>query len=204
MTDINHTHNSALEPDDLGLDDLRAQWRELDSRVDRLAERVDTLGGAPRGRTASLQKQLKLRYMLMACIALTLPGFGYMLYSLGLPLFVVVLYGIGGIIMGIANLWMARQFGNTDLYSLPTVEALRRASRLIEWQVRGRRIGYVFAAVILTPMFYEFIHIRDYWTLGGATVGLILGLILGECKHRHLHKLSRRWRDTINQDNENE
>ncbi len=112
----------------------------------------------------------------------------------GMSVGLCVFYSLFGIFTGLYDIWFMRYVRKTDYMSMPVVEAVAQASKVIRYQNWSTVIGIVAAALLLVPMFYEmsYIDMDIFW---GGVVGGVVGGVFGTVKcvqnHRHARQMLR-------------
>lgn len=166
----------------MDFDKLRRAWQESRIPIDpadtrRVADEV------ARGKARSAQQKLLLYYRYSLIDALLVPCLAPMLvFVVNLPVWMAVLYGAFGILMGVINYLLYRYIAKSDFTSLPVLLAVERALRIKQWQTRIRALGITLAVSLLTTMAVELFD-HDHYVMVGFVVGLVAGIAVGLKKY---------------------
>lgn len=141
-------------------------------------------------RVSDRKHRLANDYRVIGCAAILLMPFLALTLreELDASVWLSVLYGTIGVVMGVMNLCFARFVDKTDYISMPVCDAIAHAQRVLLWQARLRIVGICLATVVLVPLFLHIDDIGIRSAMYGAVAGLIIGVILGlrfyYCKRR--------------------
>lgn len=176
------------------LDNLKSAWQNLNVRVDRLEEENRrTTEALCRNRAKSAQTKLaesykRTSYVGLVCLLLA----PLCVKVLFLPVWVAVIYGAFGIVMGailLRSYWVTRY---TNFMSLPIVDALKEAVKMRRRQNAVTTIGIVLGCLLLGT-FYAYLEVGIY----GFYVGLVVGLFIGIKKQLTQRQLIREIEDSL-------
>ena len=142
-------------------------------------------------RASSIQHKLARSYRRFSAFGFVLPLLAPLLLLLKLPVWLIVVYGAFGILMGAIYCSFARYIDRDDYFMLPIVDAVEH---VIKIRMRQRDIlifGTVFGIAIIIPLFISFYHF-DPSTLWGGIAGGIIGGWIGLKKELKFFRMSRR------------
>lgn len=166
----------------MDFDKLRRAWQESRIPIDPADTRW-VADEVARGNARSAQQKLLLYYRYSLIDALLVPCLAPMLvYVVNLPVWMAVLYGAFGILMGVINYLLYRYIGKSDFTVLPVMLAVERALRIKQWQTRIRALGITLAVSLLTTMAVELFD-HDHYVMLGFAVGLVAGIAVGLKKY---------------------
>lgn len=162
------------------LDNLKNIWNsgpvsteQLDKLNRTLSERFST------SRVPSLQRRLYRRTRTVGWISMLLPLLCPLLYyTLELPLWYVICYGVYGIASGTATLLLARRINAEELAALPVDSAVRRAVSIRKTMIWTKCISFLFGAALIGTMGFLVNDLPDREIL---LIGFFIGLAVGIC-----------------------
>lgn len=163
------------------IEKLKSTWRmmgeqigDLEAENRRIAEKLAA------GKAETSKKKLaKLAKVGIAC-AILLPILAPLLYYLlNFQMWIAILYGVFGVIMGVANIFFYNKIMDNDYLSLTLVKALSEAYKIRIYLRNVRILGISMGLVVILSMAIEMI-IREKWNIVvGMSVGCALGMIIG-------------------------
>lgn len=173
----------------------------LNRKVDALEERTRNLAEELKlTKSQTLQQRLAKRYFIQSLFGLILPLMAPMLVMMELPVWLAVFYGLSGIVLGGINLWFARFISRSGYTSMPIVDAMAHAARVIRLQIKIKHLGYILALLICTPLLYEIWNLGDPELFIAGCVGGVIGGIVGFYKHRANNRIARQLIATLEND----
>lgn len=102
-----------------------------------------------------------------------------------------VLYSLFGIMCGAYDLWFMDFVRDQDYMSMPVVEAISHATKVVKYQNRATIISIIAMFVLLVPMFYEMADFGDMNIVWGGVTGLVIGGIIGTLQCIRNHRYAR-------------
>lgn len=178
---------------DTTLDRLRESWKNtpvntehLDAAHRRVEEQLHSR------RSVGIARKLARGYYTCLIASLVVVVLSVPLFFLGLPLWLCILYGGFGVVMGVIYFLFARYISRSDFLTLPVVPAIERAVRIRMLQRRILLCGGVLCLLVLVPMlkfFYDWSAGHEpFW---GGVVGGVIGGCIGCYKEYRFFKTSR-------------
>ncbi|MDE6276584.1 MAG: hypothetical protein K2M06_00570 [Muribaculaceae bacterium] len=184
------------------LERLRASWKNttiVGTQLNEAAARVER--EAAGRRSMGIAHKMAKDYMRLLWIAGLVVCLSVPLRLVGAPLWICVVYGVFGLVMGCIYYSFARYIRKIDFMSLPVVEALEQAVRIRMLQRRILVAGIVLGLVVVIPLlmfFYELdLNGSGRSTFWGGVAGGVIGGIIGFCKQLHFFRSSRKLLKTI-------
>lgn len=181
------------------LDKLREAWKNTPvstEYLDEVARKVS--GNLETRRFDSLARKLAGGYYKCLAASVAVIAMSMPMYALGLPLWLCVLYGLFGVVMGVVYLLFARFISRSNFLCLPVVESLERAVRIRMFQRRILICGCALALLVLVPLMAHLYNMPDggasFW--GGVTGGII-GASIGVYKEICFFRTSRQLLNSI-------
>lgn len=177
----------------MDIDQLKSTWRQMGERIDnlerenrRMAEQLAA------GKATTAQQRLAKTALRGVCCGLLLPVLAPLLYYyLGFQPWIAVLYGIFGVIMGVANIAFYRSIIKADYMSLPLVNAMISAVK-IRTNLRNIRIlGFSLGMAIIFSLVMDALERLEVSILIGMIAGFACGLLIGLRKWREQTALSK-------------
>ncbi len=179
---------------EIDLDQIKNEWRSLSMENAALKQRnIELTRRLSRDRVTNNQQSLarsyRIGYMGFAFPLLSYFGLYYIIHaSIGVCIF----YALFGIVIGSFDLWFMSYIKKADYASMPTVEALHHATKVVIFQ-NWATIASIAACIILCiPLFYEFSQKDNEGLIFGGIIGGIVGGIFGGIKCVKNHKLARK------------
>lgn len=163
------------------IEKLKSTWRMMGEQIgDLKAENRRIAEKLAAGKAETSKKKLaKLAKVGIVC-AILLPILAPLLYYLlNFQMWIAILYGVFGVIMGVANIFFYNKIMDNDYLSLPLVKALSEAYKIRIYLRNVRILGISMGLVVILSMAIEMI-IREKWNIVvGMSVGCVLGMIIG-------------------------
>ncbi|MDE6331600.1 MAG: hypothetical protein K2L80_03265 [Muribaculaceae bacterium] len=182
-------------------DDIRQNWQMLNRKVDALDERTRSLAIELRTtKSQTLQQRLSRRYRTQSFIGMLLPVLSPTVVWVGLPVWVAVLYGIVGVVMAAIHMWFARFISRSDYKSMPVVDAMAHAAKILRMQIRIKKTGYLLGCIIVIPLLYEIWNLGQIDLFISAVTGGVIGGIFGLYKQRVNNRIARQLVETLEND----
>ena len=103
-----------------------------------------------------------------------------------------VVYALFGLVCGIYDLWFMDFVRDQDYMSMPVVEAIAHATKVVRYQNRATVVSIVAMVAVLVPMFYEMADYGDMNIMLGAVTGLVVGGAIGTLQCMRNHRYARR------------
>ncbi len=184
----------------MNIDKLKANWLALsvqESAVESNCKAVADKIAA--GKATGMQRKLAAYYKRTAIVGLVLPAIApFLVFSLELSVFLAVLYGLYGIIMAAANLWMHSYIVSCDFISTPIAQSLRHSLNIGKWRARLFLAGFVLGCALLAVLFAELIGKSSDSVVMGAVCGLVVGSAIGFIKYRRMRKVYKQMLAELN------
>lgn len=182
------------------LDKLRETWKNTPVNTEYLDEAARKVSvNLDSHRSDSLARKLARGYYncLLASLAVIVMAFP-MYFIVDLPLWMCVLYGFFGVVMGAVYLSFAKYISRSGFICLPVVEAMERAVRIRMFQRRILICGSVLAVIVLVPLMMYFYNLPDGGaTFWGGVAGGVIGGSIGVYKEICFFRTSRQLLNSI-------
>ncbi len=182
----------------IDLDQIKNEWSALKIENSTLHQKnIELTHRLVTERVCTNQQRLAKNYR-MGYAGFGFPLLAYLMYMvIGTPVWLCVVYSLFGIVIGCYDVWYMRFVKQTDYTSVPTVEAINHASKVVIYQNRATIYSIIGTLALLAAMFYEIFIISGEEVLLGGIVGAIVGGIFGTIKCIQNHRLARRMLDEI-------
>lgn len=182
-------------------EDIKRNWQMLNRKVEELDLRtIDIARNLAISKSQTLQQRLSKRYRAQAIFGFLLPVLSPMIVMLGLPVWVSVVYGLVGVILGLINLRFSHFISDKDYAFMPIVDAMAHAIKVLRRQIQVVRLGYLLALLIVAPLLYEIWELGETDLFIGACVGGLAGGIMGLYKQRVNNRIARQLVKTLEND----
>lgn len=186
------------------LEDLKKGWTVLDEQAGRsLKEKEDSLvDEIMNSRISSPQKKLAQRYRITTILCFICPfcfinqhisyvSLGYWLAG-GFYLFFVV--------MAIYNGGMWWKLSHLNYLQMTVKESLLETYRLERYKRQGFVVGLVMAIPLMAGYFFKLIQISEMYTVWGACIGLLIGIVAGHRIHKRMKKQFKEIREVLGEE----
>lgn len=178
------------------IEDIKRDWANLTVENEILNRKNRELTRELSARKIrSYQEKLSRSYRI-GYIGFFFPLLALMMYRMiDMSVAVCIAYALFGLIAGFYNLWFRSYVRKTDYMSMPVVEAVIRASKVVRYQNRSVIIGILATLLLLWAMFADFVRIGDMAIVVGGVAGAVIGGIIGAARcirnHRHAAAMLR-------------
>jgi len=190
----------------MDIESIQSTWRSIsESKADSGADSGKVSSDAARAAAAEalvakLKKQqintysqrIRNKFLRSGWLGVLSPVlFVPMLCKLKMSVALMVVYGLTLVALGLLNLWLARRVKNTEIVSLPVVDATREILKLRRLIVKMRIYGVLCSIPALAMFFMELSEVGDgYLVLSGVT-GAVIGGLIGWIA---IHRINRNFR----------
>lgn len=162
------------------LEQLRLQWQQLKLENLALSEQNRCLTNRlAKQNIRTHQQKLANNYRSLGTLGFIFPLLAWMLYevvhcSIGMA----IAYSIYGIALGAVQHWFSHFVREADYISLPTVEAIAHARKVVRYQRNMTVASIICMVAVIVPLFYE-LSFMDQSVIEGGIVGGIIGGAIG-------------------------
>lgn len=176
----------------IDFEQIMAEWAQLKVENASLQRKNDELlNNLMQTRVVSRQQRLARNYRI-GYFGFVFPLLAWGMYEiLNISVALSVIYSTYGIAIGIFDLWFMHFIKDADYTSLPTIDALSHATKIVEYQNWFTVLSILLCVAILIPLFQSFSVIGPDVVVGGI-IGGIVGGIIGMRKCIINHRLARR------------
>lgn len=176
----------------IDLDKIKAEWTALKiENIELQQKNIELTRRLVNTRVVNNQQKLARSYRI-GYIGFFFPFLAWTLYQLVHPsVAFCIIYSVYGIILGIFDLWFMSFVKKADYTTLPTVEALEHASKVVIYQNWATIASLISCIVVLIPFFYEMSLMEEESVIWGGIAGGVIGAIIGACKCINNHRLAR-------------
>lgn len=177
----------------IDIDKIKRDWTSLRIENEKLQQaNVELTRRLADARIRSTQSKLAKSYRI-GYVGFLFPLLAMMMReafdaSVGL----VVFYSLFGLACGCYDLWFMNFVREQDYMSMPVVDAVAHASKVVKYQNRATVVSFVAMIVLLVPMFYEMADYGDRSILWGGAAGLVIGGVIGATQCVRNHRFARR------------
>lgn len=177
-------------------EDIKRNWTQLPIENEILRQKnIELMRELSRQKIRSHQDKLCRSYRI-GYIGFLFPLLALMMYDeISMSAGVCVFYSLFGVFAGAYNLWFRHYVREADYMSMPVVDAVTRASKVVKYQNWSTVIGIVVSVALLSFMFYEMNRFGNMAVVWGAVAGLVVGGIIGTVRcvrnHRHARQMLR-------------
>lgn len=177
-------------------EDIKRDWAQLPIENEILRQKnLELIRELSKQKIRSHQDKLSRAYGI-GYIGFLLPLLAWMMYeTLDMSIAVCVFYSLFGVISGVYNLWFRHYVREADYMSMPVVDAIARASKVVKYQNWSTIIGVVAAVALLCSIFYELSRLGEMDVIWGGVVGGVVGGAIGTVRcvrnHRHARQMLR-------------
>lgn len=186
------------------LEDLKRGWTVLDDQAGRsLKEKEDLLvDEVMNSRMASSQKRLIQRYRITTILCFVCPLCLMHLHNSYISLGHWLVYGFGlfFIIMAICNGRMWWRLSHLNYLRMTVSESLLETYRLERNKKQGFIIGLVIATPLMAGYLFKLIQIGEIYSVTGACLGLIVGVIAARRIHQRIKREFREMRRVLGEE----
>lgn len=160
------------------LEQLRIEWQRIEIKSQMLSDENRRLTARLASqRISGHQKKLANNYR-TGYIGFAFPVLALFLYKvIGCTIVIAIAYALYGLVLGTIQLRFRKFIKKADYMSLPTIEAVSHARRVVKYQRNMTIRSIIGALAILVPLLYEFSFDSDI--LLGGIIGGIIGGIFG-------------------------
>lgn len=175
------------------LEELKNKWQQLSIKVEHLEATNRRLAKELCTRRASgVQHRLSRSYRWMSlwglvCVLLA----PFLFYVIHLPFWMMIIYGLFGIIMGGVYMYFSIYINRCNYILLPMVEAVRHALHIRRLQRQILIFGIVCCLIVLVPFMTLVYRMDDHAAFYGACIGGVIGLGIGIYKEVRFFRMSR-------------
>lgn len=186
------------------LEDLKKGWIVLDEKAGRsLKEKEDSFVNEIMNNRMSLpHKKLIQRYRITTILCFICPfclmnqhnlytSLGHWLAG-GFFLFFVV--------MAIYNGGMWWKLSRLNYLQMTVKESHLETYRLERYKRQGFIVGLVMAVPLMAGYFFKLIQIEEMYTVWGACIGLLIGIIAGRRIHKQIKKQFQEIREVLGEE----
>lgn len=177
----------------INLDNIKNEWKNLSVKDEWLTDKNRELASKLASERASNYQQKLSRSYRIGFVGFAFPFLAVtMRHAFDASIMLCVIYSLFGLAVGGYDLWFMHFISKSDYVSMPTVEAMSHASKVVKYQNRATVISILAMIMVLIPLFYEMCKFGDYSIVYGGVAGLIIGLILGIRKCIINHRNAKR------------
>lgn len=174
----------------IDLDQIKSDWNNILIKNEELERRNRELTRQLANERIKSHQQKIAKNFRIGYIGFAFPLLAWMLhYTIDASMTLCVIYSLFGLILGAYDIWFLNFVKNTDYMTLPTVEAISHASKIVRYQNRSTVLSLIATAGVLSLLFYEIHLVGDINVTYGGIVGFIIGAAIGTkmCVENHLH-----------------
>jgi len=174
----------------IDLDQLKSDWNNIILQNEALKQRNRELTRRLASERVKTHKQKLIKNYSIGYIGFAFPFFAYTMHqAFDASITLCVFYTLFGLIIGSYDIWFMNYLKRTDYMSLPTLEAIKQASKIVKYQNRATICGIISSIALLIPMFYEMYLADDMSLFYGGLAGLVLGASIGGkiCYDNHMN-----------------
>ena len=177
----------------IDLDKIKSEWMSLKVENESLQlKNKELTRRLVEERVVSNQQKLARSYRI-GYIGLYFPLLALLLYNvIHASVTLCVIYAVYGIILGSFDLWFMNYITKVDYITLPTVDALAHASKVVIYQNWATIASIIAGICVLAPFFYEISLFGDDSIIWGGVIGGIIGGSIGARKCISNHRIARR------------
>ncbi len=176
---------------DMTIDSLKVKWRNLDVGTPPRGDEPRTLPLSRErlDRGMTLSSRLHKRYLSFGIFSFIFPFLITPLcYCSGFSITFIVIYTVAMFVAGGFNLTIARRVKRVDLFSIPVIEAGRRAVKLRRYIMRTELVSTIVAIPLIAMLFVEIARVPDEGVLLGAIIGGCVGGVIAVFLLRHTYR----------------
>ena len=176
----------------IDLDKMKAEWTALKIENFELQQKnIELTRRLVNSRVVNSQQKLARSYRI-GYMGFIFPLLALFLYRLLHPsVTLCVIYSVYGLLLGSFDLWFMSFVKKADYTTLPTVEALEHASKVVIYQNWATIASLIAGIGVLIPFFYEMSLLGEESVIWGGVVGGVIGAIIGAHKCINNHRLAR-------------
>lgn len=195
---MNDTENPNTDPMEL----LRRHWHDLDIDAAGLDDANREISRRlARGVIAPTQDKICDRLRRRFFLGLALTPLAYLMYAtMGIPLWVCVVYAVFGLIMSLLKRGLVRYIGSSRLMELPVAEAYVRALDIRRRRNRLRQLGIGLGVFVIISLLMAIFDSGSQAMLWGAGCGLVFGIIVAVSVCINENRLYRRLIDSLKEE----
>lgn len=177
----------------IDVEKIKSDWASLKIENEKLQQANVALthrlaGERIRSNQSKLAKAHRIGYM-----GFLFPLLAVMMhYAFDASVGLCVLYSVFGVLCGAYDLWFMDFVRDQDYMSMPVVEAISHATKVVKYQNRATIVGIAAMVVVLVPMFYEMADFGDVNIMWGGIAGLVIGGAIGTVQCLRNHRYARR------------
>lgn len=185
------------------LEDLKKGWIVLDEKAGRsLKEKEDLLiDEVMKRRIGSPQKKLIQRYRITTILCFVCPlSLMNQDNSGSLGNWIAGGFFLFFVVMAIYNGGMWWKLSRMNYLRMTVKESLLETYRLERYKKQGFIVGLILAIPLMAGYFFKLIQLGEIYTVAGACLGLIIGIIGGRRIHKRMKKEFQEIREVLGQE----
>lgn len=177
-------------------EDIRRNWAQLPIENEILRQKNIELMRELSGQKIRSHQDKLCRAYRIGYIGFLFPLLALMMYhAIDMSVGICVFYSLFGVSAGVYDLWFMHYVREADYMSMPVVDAVTRASRVVKYQNWSTIISIMLAVAMLGWLFYDMNRFGDTDVIWGGIIGGIIGGAIGtvQCvkNHRHARQMLR-------------
>lgn len=177
----------------IDLDEMKSEWLALKVKNETLQQKNKELTRRLVDANVVSNQQKLARNYRIGYMGFCFPFLAWMLYELiHLSVTLCIVYAVYGIILGCFDLWFMGFIKKADYVTMPTVDALSHASKVVIYQNWATIASIIACIGVLIPLFYEMSVLGEDSVILGGVIGGIIGGAIGARKCINNHRLARR------------
>lgn len=177
----------------IDIEEIRRNWSNLKIEHEKLQQaNVELTRRLATERIRSTQSKLANAHRI-GYIGFLFPFLAVLMhYAFDASIGLCVFYSLFGLVCGAYDLWFMDFVRDQDYISMPVVEAISHATKVVKYQNRATVVGLIAMVVLLVPMFYEMSQFGDMNIVWGGLAGLVIGGTIGTIQCLRNHRYARR------------
>lgn len=178
------------------LDNLKRKWQQIEIPVD--TGDIAARNHADREALRPIKERIIRRfYRITACCVLALILSAEFFKEIESPLWFCIIYLCYFVFAGACNFILIHRIKKTDIYTLPTIDAINAVTGFMRTRNRFRAALICCAVPLLAMMFIFIYHGDEPISLIGGIAGGIAGILIGIIINRRINKEFRLMKERL-------
>lgn len=177
----------------IDFDRIKCEWQSLTMENAILKQKNIELARRLVSRNVTNNQQRLARSYRIGYIGFLFPLLAYfgLYHVIGGSVTLCVIYSIFGWLLGTFDLWFMSYIKSANYASMPTVDALKHATKVVVYQNWATIISIIGCIIIMVPLFYALSQHDEESVLAGGIIGAVIGCTFGAIKCINNHRLAR-------------
>lgn len=181
----------------MDIDNLKAAWQNLDSRLAALERANERLSHElALSKIKAAKKKLKNSLIINGIACIVVISIAPLLVTImELPVWLAELYGLFGLLMFIISVLIYFKVKRLDYIDVPVIKCMANVLEIRKSFNRARFIGITLGFPLVCVLFTQILQHHDYDTfysaIGGAIVGVCIGIFKWTKQNKIIRELSR-------------